>query len=33
MDYPNCNSENPDGARFCMSCGSVLAIVRLSPAS
>ena len=24
IDCPSCKSENPDGARFCMSCGSAL---------
>ena len=27
MDCPNCKTENPSAARFCMSCGSSLANV------
>ena len=26
MDCPGCNTKNPDGAKFCMSCGTALAV-------
>ena len=26
MDCPSCNTKNPDGAKFCMSCGKALAL-------